>query len=143
MNLISGNFTGLSTGRTSRAQSARSHPRRPKRGGTLARPTRLVAAVSALLLPVMLGLPTVTAHAAVAPTGNGFTVTPTDLAFILKQIKIAERHSRAFVGTDPSIPANPNPTTDPNYCQSMIGTASDQIPDALTSYGLRLSLIHI
>jgi Ca2+-binding RTX toxin-like protein len=72
-----------------------------------------------------------------APIGNGFTVTSGDLAFILKQIKIGERHSRAFLGTDPSIPANPSPTTDPNYCQSMVGTGTDQIPDILTSYGLR------
>jgi Ca2+-binding RTX toxin-like protein len=103
----------------------------------LARPTRLVAAVSALLLPVVMGLPTTTATAAVAPVGQGFTVTPGDLGFILKQIKIGERHSRAFLGTDPNIPANPSPATDPNYCQSMVGTASDQIPDPLTSYGLR------
>ncbi|MEP7017976.1 MAG: peroxidase family protein, partial [Actinomycetota bacterium] len=138
MNLTSGSFPGLPTGRTSRAQSARSHPCQPKRGGALTRPTRLVAAVSALLLPVMLGLPNITAaHAAVAPVGNGFTVTAGDLSFILRQIKISERHSRAFLGTDPSIAANPNPTTDPNYCQSMIGTASDQIPDTLTAYGLR------
>src|SRR3954453_18354298 len=32
------------------------------------------------------------ASAAVAPVGNGFTVTPSDLAFILKQIKLAEFH---------------------------------------------------
>ncbi len=42
------------------------------------------------------------AKAAVAPVGNGFTVTPADLAFILKQIKIAERHSRAFEGNPDS-----------------------------------------
>ena len=34
------------------------------------------------------------AKAAAGPVGNGFTVTPADLAFILKQIKIAEHHSR-------------------------------------------------
>ncbi len=78
------------------------------------------------------------AHSAAAPiVGNGFTVTAGDLSFILKQIKIAERHSRAFLGTDPSIPANPDPTGDPVYCQSMVGPAADQIPDRLTSYGLR------
>ncbi|HET7475821.1 MAG TPA: peroxidase family protein [Dermatophilaceae bacterium] len=72
-----------------------------------------------------------------AAVGQGFTLTPADLAFILKQIKIGERHSRAFLGTDPAIPANPSPTTDPNYCQSMVGSGVDQIPDRLTTYGLR------
>ncbi len=86
------------------------------------------------LLSPMSGL---SADAAVAPTGAGFTVTPSDLAYILKQIKISERHSRAFAGTDPSIPANPNPAGDPNYCQSLVGPGANQIPDRLTSYGLR------
>ena len=100
--------------------------------------TRLVAAISALLLPVALGFHAVTARAAeVTPVGQGFTVTPSDLAFILKQIRIAERHSRAIQGTEPSAVPNPSPTTDPDYCQSMVGSGPDQIPDALTAYGLR------
>jgi hypothetical protein len=50
------------------------------------------------------------ANAAAGPVGSGFTVTPADLAFILKQIKIAERHSRAFQGNpDPGTPVNPDP----------------------------------
>ena len=78
------------------------------------------------------------AKAAVAPVGNGFTVTPADLAFILKQIKIAERHSRAFEGNpDPGTPVNPDPIGDPDYCQSLVGPNANQIPDRLTSYGLR------
>ena len=78
------------------------------------------------------------AKAAVAPVGNGFTVTPADLAFILKQIKIAERHSRAFEGNpDPGTPVNPDPTGDPDYCQSLVGPNANQIPDRLTAYGLR------
>ena len=78
------------------------------------------------------------ANAAVAPVGNGFTVTASDLNFILTQIKIAERHTRAFEG-DPAVAPqpNPNPALDPSYCLSMIGSAADQIPDALTTYGLR------
>ncbi|MEP7193083.1 MAG: peroxidase family protein, partial [Actinomycetota bacterium] len=107
------------------------------RRGRLTRPTRLVAAASALLLPLAMGLPAVTAHAAAPGVGQGFTVTPSDLAFILKQIKIAERHSRAIQGTEPSALPNPSPTTDPNYCQSMVGSGPDQIPDPLTAYGLR------
>ena len=40
---------------------------------------------------------------------------PADLAFILKQIKIAERHSRAFEGNpDPGTPVNPDPIGDPD-----------------------------
>jgi Ca2+-binding RTX toxin-like protein len=64
-----------------------------------------------------------TSGAATAPVGQGFTVTASDLAFILKQIKIAERHSATFT------PANP--------CGTLVGRGPDQIPDALTSYGLR------
>ena len=78
------------------------------------------------------------AKAAAGPVGNGFTVTPADLAFILKQIKIAERHSRAFEGIpDPGTPLNPDPIGDPEYCQSLVGPNANQIPDRLTSYGLR------
>jgi Ca2+-binding RTX toxin-like protein len=78
------------------------------------------------------------APVAPAPAGQGFTVVPSDLAFILKQIKIAERHSRAFEGDATVAPQpNPNPAADPSYCLSMIGQGSDQIPDYLTSYGLR------
>src|SRR5256714_2092282 len=55
--------------------------------------------------------------------GSGFSVTPGDLSFILKQIKIAEHHAATLT------PANP--------CGALVGPAPDQIPDALTSYGLR------
>ena len=85
-----------------------------------------MAAGSAVLLSAVLGVPTmaVTAHAAVAPVGQGFTVTPSDLAFILKQIKIAEAHV-----------ANTTSATGP--CGALVGKGPNQIPDALTSYGLR------
>ena len=63
------------------------------------------------------------ARAAVAPVGQGFTITPADLAFILKQIKIAERHAATFS------PAHP--------CDTLLGPGPDQIPDYLTPYGLR------
>lgn len=66
--------------------------------------------------------------------GQGFTVTPADLAFILKQIKIAEKHSNALLT---NTPPNPNPTGDPVYCQSMVGTGVDQIPNPLLSFGIR------
>jgi hypothetical protein len=35
------------------------------------------------------------------PPGNGFTVTPGDLAFILKQIKIAEQHAATYTPDNP------------------------------------------
>jgi Ca2+-binding RTX toxin-like protein len=63
------------------------------------------------------------ANAVVGPTGSGFTVTPGDLAFILKQIKISEQHSATQTASDP--------------CGTLVGSGPDQIPDRLTSYGLR------
>src|SRR3954469_15929604 len=67
------------------------------------------------------------ATAAQAPTGSGFTVTPGDLAFILKQIKISEHHSQALLD-------NPD-ATDP--CFGLVGPGPNQVPDRLTPYGLR------
>ena len=90
------------------------------------RPTRAVAAGTAMTLLSFIGLTTTAlgANAAPAPVGAGFTVTPADLAYILKQIKIAEAHV-----------ANTTSATGP--CGALIGTGPNQIPDALTSYGLR------
>src|SRR5918912_2880150 len=63
------------------------------------------------------------AQAALAPAGEGFTVTAGDLHFIMKQIKIAERHSRTLTASNP--------------CGTLVGPDPDQIPDRLTPYGLR------
>src|SRR5919199_5774581 len=63
------------------------------------------------------------AAAATAPVGQGFTVTPADLAFILKQIRIAEHHAATQTASNP--------------CGTLVGPGPDQIPDRLTSYGLR------
>src|SRR6195952_5402079 len=69
------------------------------------------------------------ASAAVGPVGAGFTVTTGDLSFILKQIKIAERHSATLDSQHP--------------CSTLLNTPGDgipdaeQVPDTLTSYGLR------
>ena len=81
----------------------------------------------ALLLPMGLGS---TAQAANI-VGEGFTVTPADLSFILKQIKIAEAHSAVLAAQ------GPGPSTDPVRCQSMIGTGPNQIESPLVSFGLR------
>ena len=126
MKVLPGKFqrsADASGGPSSGARRARIRSRRPKHGSR-ARPTRLIAAVSALLLPVFLGLPTITATAAVAPVGQGFTVTSSDLAFILKQIKIAEAHV-----------ANTTSITGP--CGALVGTGPDQLPSPLLSFGLR------
>ena len=89
-------------------------------------PTRLVAAGTAMALLSFLGLTTtaVTANAVAAPTGAGFTVTASDLAFILKQIKISEAHV-----------ANTTSFTGP--CGALVGTGPDQIASPLISRGLR------
>ena len=63
------------------------------------------------------------AQAAAAPTGQGFTVTPGDLHFIMKQIKIAEQHAATLTASNP--------------CGTLVGPGPDQIPDRLTPYGLR------
>ncbi|HEY0518017.1 MAG TPA: hypothetical protein VGC84_00880, partial [Ilumatobacteraceae bacterium] len=107
----------------------------------MSRNLRVGGAIAALLGLMGTGLVTgAGANALVnpAPVGNGFTVTAGDISFILKQIKIAERHSQAIehTGTTP-LPSNPDPAGDPEYCSSLIGPAANQIPDYLTSYGLR------
>ena len=69
-----------------------------------------IALASVVVLAVVagLGIARTTANAGVTSVvGNGFTVTPGDLAFILKQIKIAEHHAAT------STPANP--------CGTLIG----------------------
>jgi Ca2+-binding RTX toxin-like protein len=84
----------------------------------------VVAGVAVMGLALAVGVRVVEpADAAVAPVGEGFTVTSGDLKFILKQIKIAERHAQTLT------PANP--------CGTLVGSAANQIPDRLTSWGLR------
>ncbi len=117
--------------------------RRRRLLGQVARPRTLtlvgaLACVAAAALPTGSAVDrTAPAKAAVGPVGNGFVVTPADLAFILKQIKISERHSRSLLGTQPGQPANPDVAGDPNYCQALVGPNADQIPDRMTTYGLR------
>src|SRR4051794_1890656 len=88
------------------------------------------AAVSAMLFLVaevgavaVSAVRTPGASAAPAPPGQGFTVTPGDLHFILKQIQIAEHHAAT--------------QTPGNLCGTLVGSGANQIPDRLTSYGLR------
>src|SRR4029078_2953375 len=100
-----------------------------RKGAARSRP---FAALCALALTLGLGLQLGSiqqAVAAPAPVGNGFVVTPGDLAFILKQIRIAEMHSTTLTASDP--------------CGTMLAQPGDgipdefQVPDVITSYGLR------
>src|SRR3954454_22139700 len=107
------------------ARHARGHER--VRGlKDLRRMTALVLAL-ALIFQVL----AIAAHAAVnpGPVGNGVTVTAGDLNFILKQIKIAEMHATTLTPAKPcaTLVAQPGDGIDDAY----------QIPDYLTSYGLR------
>ena len=100
----------------------RNSDQRRERRGSVGRFNRLFM-VMTLLAALLMRTDLNVATAVVGPVGQGFTVTPADLAFILKQIKIAERHAATLT------PLNP--------CGTLVGPGPDQIPDALTSYGLR------
>src|SRR4051794_5046569 len=104
------------------------HRAHPTRG--LAMPRKFTVLVLALALVMqVLSLASNTAHAVVGPVGNGFTVTAGDLSFILKQIKIAERHATTFDAAQP--------------CSTLLHTPGaafpdpEHVPDIITSYGLR------
>jgi Animal haem peroxidase/Fibronectin type III domain/RTX calcium-binding nonapeptide repeat (4 copies) len=77
--------------------------------------------MAAMFTTTVVNIPTLTATA--APVGQGFVITPSDLAFILKQIKIAEHHVTTATATD--------------ICAGLLGSGPDQVPTPLTSYGLR------
>ena len=87
---------------------------------------KALAGVSSLLLAVTLlpiGLLT-PAQSAQINVGQGFSITPSDLKFILAQIKIAENHVA-------------NTTTATGPCGALVGTGPNQIPSPLVSKGLR------
>ena len=111
------------TAARSRVRSDRAADRRQTSESSRAR--RVVAGLTATLLGAGL-LPAVALvgpAAQAAPVGAGFTVTPADLAFILKQIKIAEHHAKTYTAADP--------------CAGLVGTGPNQIPSPMVSYGLR------
>jgi Ca2+-binding RTX toxin-like protein/methionine-rich copper-binding protein CopC len=91
--------------------------RRPSRSRTAAVTAGALVALG--LTPVMVS----PAQGVVAPVGQSFTVTKSDLSFILAQIRIAERHAATLS------PGNP--------CGTLVGTGADQIPSPLVSRGLR------
>ena len=83
----------------------------------------------AALMSLLMAMPNIgvaPSFAAVDPAqvGSGFTVTASDLAYILQQIKIAEHHA-----------ANTTPATGP--CGALIGNGPNQIGSPLLSLGLR------
>jgi hypothetical protein len=83
-----------------------------------------IAGIAAAATTVAMFTPLLTPTAdAAAPPGAGFTVTAGDLSFILKQIKISERHAATLTASNP--------------CGTLVGPGRFQIPDRLTSYGLR------
>ncbi len=96
--------------------------------GTGGRGRRRLAAGAALVLVATLvpgvasvtAAPSALAAAAAAPVGQGFTVSASDLSFILKQIKIAEKH---VAGT----------TAETGPC----GALRSQLASPLISQGLR------
>src|SRR3954452_12588894 len=88
---------------------------------------RVVATASALIVPTSLIVqvaPITPSNAADATVGQGFTVTASDLSYILKQIKIAENHV-----------ANTTSATGP--CGALLGTGPNQLSSPLLSMGLR------
>ena len=58
-----------------------------------------------------------------APVGQGFTVTASDVSYILDQIKIAEHHAGLATPADP--------------CAGLFGTGPNQVPSPLIALGLR------
>ena len=120
----------LSRFRAQRKLRGESLVRTTPRSYLRARARRTIRAVSSAVLTAAMisGGLFVQPVAAAGVVGNGFTVTPADLAFILKQIKIAEEHA---IDPDAGQPVRhagrPARRRDPGY----------QIPDRLTSYGLR------
>ncbi|WP_304519296.1 peroxidase family protein [Actinoplanes aureus] len=76
---------------------------------------------AALLATTVIAVP---APAQAAPIGQGFTVTAADLAYILKQIKIAEAHAAAT-------------TSETGPCGALLGTGPNQLASPLLSMGLR------
>src|SRR6478609_4253499 len=95
-------------------------------GRGLASPGALLLLLAILLSAFFVALgqrSSTNARAAVAPPGQGFTVTAGDLHFILHQIQISEHHAATATAGNP--------------CGTLVGSGPDQIPDRLTSYGLR------
>ncbi len=98
------------------------------RAGTGRTWKRRLGSFAAVVLGVSLVTPLAVAPSAAAPVGQGFNLNASDLRFILKQIKIAERHASTATADTP--------------CSTMLGTNPDQIRNdtgvgATLPHGLR------
>ena len=93
-------------------------------GSTLARKGKVAAVATLAVIAAFLVPGTVMPAQAANTVGQGFSVTPSDLAYILKQIKIAEAHV-----------ANTTSATGP--CGALLGTGPNQLSSPLLSFGLR------
>ena len=95
------------------SQSGRKSPgrRAPARKGKVA-VLAAIAVIAAFLVPVTLAAPASAANT----VGQGFSVTPSDLAYILKQIKIAEAHVA-------------NTTSQTGPCGALLGTGSGSVTE--------------
>ncbi len=110
----------------------------PRRRSGRGRVRRWVSVGAVLAIPASFILPVTlapTADAAVAEVGQGFTVSPSDLAFILKQIKIAEKPRRRHHAGDrrPAGPCRHRPTSSParwspSACAPSTGRATTWSP---------------
>ena len=98
-------------------------PRRTSRIGTRHRKVGAFAMVIAIFGTGLVTSAGSGAGVHAAPVGQGFTVTASDVSFILAQIKIAENH------TSQATPTNP--------CAGLLGTGLNQIPSPLIGLGLR------
>ena len=105
-----------------RLRSAESAPA----AATVKRTGRFRAIAAALGAVAILGTAIVTGDGVpvlAGPVGQGFTVTDSDLSFILDQIKIAEHHAGLATVSDP--------------CAGLLGTGPNQVPSPLIGLGLR------
>jgi Ca2+-binding RTX toxin-like protein len=120
---------GYAMSRTRKQVSAGVRGLRPKRGLSALTAATLASAV---LTPVVMG----PVPASAAPVGAGFELHRSDLAFILKQIKIAETHvaSRTAEGRYPCSSMLDPTGTDPNKIPTN-GTNGEVLP-----WGLRTVL---
>jgi Ca2+-binding RTX toxin-like protein len=106
-----------------RARAARRSLRRTEAARTITSRTITASAVAALVAALVAPVSAAPTQAA-SPVGQGFTVTPSDLSFILKQIKIAETHV-----------ASTTSATGP--CGALLGNGANQLSSPLLMFGLR------
>jgi Ca2+-binding RTX toxin-like protein len=95
-----------------------------RRTGGACRRVLAIAGVAAIGVGTAFAATGVNAATPPSTVGEGFTVSPSDLNHILRQIKIAEAHV-----------ANTTPANAP--CGALLGTGPDQIASPLISAGLR------